>query len=85
MKTASSRTLAAAQRSAGSSAGVGAKASRYSMMAPLSHSVPCSVRRKGTLPSGEAFNKSSGLWPGLTRSSMKGRPFSSRTNLTLLT
>jgi hypothetical protein len=83
MKVASSRTLAAANGSAGTSAGCGQAASSQSTITWLSHSAPWGVRMKGILPSGEAASTASSFEPVGTRSSWKGRPFSSRTSLTL--
>ena len=53
-------------------------------MAWLSHIAPCSVRMNGTLASGDAASTASSSLCVFTRSSVKGRPFSSSAILTLL-
>ena len=84
MKVMSSRTLAAANGSAGSSGGCGQVASIHSRMAWLSHRPPWSVVMNGILPSGDAARTSSSLLWVATCFSAKGTPFSSSASLTLL-
>jgi hypothetical protein len=84
MKVTSSRTFAACQGSAGVNGVCGYWASSQSTMTWLSHSPPSSVRMNGTLPSGVQASTASSLDLVMTRSSVKGMPFSSSTIFTLL-
>jgi len=84
MKVTSSRTLAAANASAGTSGGCGYALSMYSRIGWLSQSVPVSVRMNGILASGEASRMAGSFDPVFTSSSLNAMPFSSSASLTLL-